>query len=229
MRKLKAKRDAFWQVGTLPFVALWAGSYAIAWGVVLFLFQNVEATRSLSTTQANVLGISTVLLVAGLLHVQVVERLLKHSMRGWMLYTLIGTVITFFTFSIQKGGAMWPTTLTVMSLLLPAPLIQTGWLWRRVKSAWLWPLASIVACLVFALPLRGSTPQIALLWAALLHGLIQGGVMRYLWTHTKNIKSSRIDFATDEADEGRLQRLQQNEAVLTTSLSEERDVQRHTL
>lgn len=228
MRKTKTKRDAFWQAGTLPFILLWAISYGVAWGAVILLFELAPFTSSLTSTQANVLGISTVLLTSGLLQVQVVERLLKRSMRGWMLYTLIGTVITFFTFRNIEDGAMWPTALTVMSLLLPVPLVQTAWLWKRVRSAWLWPLASVVACLIFAMPLRGDTGQSTLIWAALIQGLVQGSVMRYLWTQEKDDEKARADFATHDVED-RIQRLQENEAAVLASISEEQNTYRRRL
>lgn len=227
MRKTKAKRDSFWQAGTLPFIGLWACTYGAAWGTAIFLFEIDAFARALSSMQTNIVGISTVLLVASLLQVQVVERLLKHSMRGWMLYTLIGTIITYFTFTNVSGGAMWPTMLTVMSLLLPAPLVQTVWLWKRVHGAWLWPLASLVACIVFALPLRGSTPQHILIWAALLHGLIQGGVIRHLWTQEKMTEKAKIDFATDD-DKERMQRLQESETAVMVSMSDTQGSQQHS-
>jgi hypothetical protein len=203
MRKTKQKNDMFWQAGTLPFVGLWAASYAAAWLGVLYFIEWLDDLDVfyLSTQQVSFFAISFILLFSGLLHVQIVERLLKQSMRKWMLYTLVGTVITFFTFrdSSMSGSNQYAMLITSLSLLVPVSIVQTVWLWRRVKDAWLWPLASLVAAIVFILPMRGgSGGDEIMIVATILYGLIQGGIMRYLWTQPKETEKSKVDFAVDD-------------------------------
>ena len=109
----------------------------------------------------------------------------------------------------MSGSDRTAMLVTSLSLLVPVPLVQTAWLWRRVKAAWLWPLASIVAAMVFVLPLRGGQGGDGIIiLAALLHGVIQGSVMRYLWTQPKDTEKSKVDFATNEhSDEVSTERL----------------------
>ena len=233
MRKEKSKNDMFWQAGTLPFVALWAGSYAAVW-MALWAVLEANVIRGLSNEQTNIFAISFITLGAALLQVQVVERLLKHSMRGWMLYTIVGTLLTFLTFH-DLSGSDARMILTKLSLLVPAPLIQTVWLWRRVKAACLWPLASVAAAMVFVLPLRSEysgSSQTLLVIAALLYGLIQGGVMRYLWLQPKETvtEKAKFDIGTDRyTDQARTQRLQSSEApVKPLAYQDERISQRES-
>ena len=201
MRKTKLKNDSFWQAGTLPFVALWAGSYAAAWMGVLPFIEWIEDISDFSPQIVSNIAIAFILFLTALLHVQIVERLLKHSMRRWMLYSIVGMLITFFTFrdSSMSGTDHTAMLVTSLSLLVPMPLIQTVWLWRRVKAAWLWPLASVVAAMVFVLPLRGGGGGDGLvILAALLHGIVQGGIMRYLWAQPKDTDKAKVDFAENQ-------------------------------
>lgn len=201
MRKEKLKNDSSWRAGMLPFVGLWASTYAIAWFGVLYFIELLDDLGDFSRQEIDNFAIAFIMIVASLLQVQVVERLLKKSMRGWMLVTLLGTLITFFTFrdSSLSGSDQLTMLITSLSLLVPVPLVQTAWLWRRVKSAWLWPLASLMAAIAFIVPLRsGSGAGELVLFSAALYGLIQGGIMRYLWTQEKEDEKAKVDFDIDQ-------------------------------
>jgi hypothetical protein len=229
MRKEKLKNDSFWQAGTLPFVALWAGSYAAAWVGVIALIERLDDIANFSYRETNTIAIAFILIFAALLQVQIVERLLKRSMRGWMLYTALGTVITFFTFydSSLNGSNHLTVLLTSLSLLVPVPLVQTAWLWRRVKSAWLWPLASIVAAMAFVVPIRdGSGGDEIIIYAALLHGLIQGGVMRHLWMQPRETEKVKFDLAV-AAEPIQSSRLQTAETPRATWVYEDDHAAQH--
>jgi hypothetical protein len=105
---------------------------------------------------------SLVTLVVAFVQVQLVERLLKRSMRGWMLFTIAGLVTTWaLTFFFQQPfvfespillsfyeqiGVYTSTILNVFISTVPTALFQAIWLRRQVRDtreAWLWPLLLI--------------------------------------------------------------------------------------
>jgi L-lactate permease len=212
MRKTKPKNDSLWQIGTIPFVALWAATYAVAWLGIWAVFEWIESLRELSSQQTNLIGISFVSIVPAVLQVVVVERLLKKSMRGWIPASLLGTIMTALLFNDGDGNDA-RMLLMIFSLFVPLALAQMVWLWRRVESAWLWLLASVVAGIVFSLPMReadGST--LGIVMSGLLYGIVQGVIMRYLWMRPRETAKIKHEFAEDEnSTQARLGRLQETD------------------
>lgn len=210
MRKEKAKHGSFWQMGTLPFVALWAGSYAASWLGLWLLLSALASAPFIDNDLIPFIAIAFISLVPALIQVQLVERLLKHRMRGWMLYALAGTLLTLITFTDSSPGSS-RFALTMMSLFLPVALAQAVWLWRRVHAAWLWPLATVAAGLAFSVPLRSAedSSTVIFILSGLLYGLVQGGIMRYLWLQPRETEKAKIQAAqTTQPIEDRSARLQ---------------------
>jgi hypothetical protein len=227
MGKTKAKNDSLWQMGTLPFVALWAGSYAAAWTALWLSLETLDDILRFSDGGIIMFAISFITLVPALFHVQLVERLLKQRMRGWMLYTLAGTLLTFIVYT-DSSLTSNRFVLTLMSLFLPAALLQAVWLRRRVQAAWLWPLATIVAGLVFSLPMRSSeegSPLIMLV-SGLLYGLVQGGIMRYLWFQPKETEKAKLEAVHSVEDH--TTHLQDTDATPAPWLYSDENTQRKT-
>lgn len=200
MRKAKAKNASpLYErlpapLGLSLFIGLWAGSYIASWGLTINLLERIDQAARLTQDQVNIVAISMVLLIAASLQVLVVERLLKRSMRGWMMVSIVGTFVTYFTFKTNVPNDQ--IILTVLSLLLPVPFFQALWLHRRVQAAWLWVLASLVACAVFALPLKpgNGSSDMVFMWSCLLYGLIQGGIMRFLWLQPRPMEKAKVQF-----------------------------------
>ena len=162
-----------------------------------------------------------------------------------MASSLIGVLLSLLT-SIGSSGFITATPqilplleglrlpILTGAIILPLSLPQFVWLRSRVRSAWLWPLVSIVTVWIvsFVIPqyqaqARYENGNNLVLMATLLHGCMQGGVMRYLWMQEKEKEKAKNEFATDD-DEERLQRLQENEAAVMASISESRGSQQNS-
>lgn len=216
MRKEKLKHGAFWPARTLPFIALWTGSYIITWLATYLLIAPLNIYSYLPGIQGVTFIIFFTTLLPALIQTQIVERFMDQSMRRWMLYTGIGAIASSYIVErIMTASRGSDDVLLVLGLMLPTTLIQAIWLHRRVHTAWLWVLASAVGSLLFALPIRNTTsgPSFLLVVAGLLYGLIQGSIMRHLLMRPKDTEKAKIDFAAEpQADNaGRLERLSTSE------------------
>lgn len=216
MEKTKAKRGTHWLARRLPFALLWAFSAAI----MSALSNAFTATRFFNSLTMHQMALFLVLWVdiaGGLVQVQLIERLVKRSMRGWLVYTLIGNFITLFfaNLIITSTTIPYDTMHALIPLVYLAPplLLQTVWLWRRVYTPWLWASAAVIMSLGFN-ALYVFLPRLAVSLISqvlgLISGLIMGVIMHYLWAHPKDTEKAKIDFASDK-DEERIERLQKRE------------------
>ena len=200
--------------------------FAILWAVIVAIFSAL--LKSLTETPAFVnltlLQITLILtlwpnIIRGWVQVQLIERLLKRSMRGWLIYTLAGSLITLvitnLLYTVPDWAARLPETIKLSVYLLPE-LLQFIWLWKHVKKAWLWPLFTVITYLglnhlYMNSPWFAASPVLPMLVP--LFNFIEGGIMYYLVTHPKNAEKTKVEFAADEQSEHeRLQRLQEDES-----------------
>jgi hypothetical protein len=143
-------------------------------------------------------------LLAAIAQGQVVERVLKHSMRGWTLYSIYGLLLTFAA-NEAVHRVVLPATVNfadslrqlfiLMAVLLPVPLFQSLWLKKYVQSAWQWSLVTLIAAWVVALHQAGGNDFLFI--AMMLHGFVQGATMRYLWTQPRYTEKAKVDFDVD--------------------------------
>jgi hypothetical protein len=223
VQKIKEKRSQHLLVRRLPFAIVWALSGMMI-GTIANIFMATELARNLTIQQAVMTGVLWSSIVGGLVYIVLIERLLKHSMRGWLVYSLMGSAITLFFSNIltSRPIAEPDIFLILMAIvhLVPPLLLQTLWLRQRVQKAWLWMMTVLMTATVSnmvytALPELGRSPVSPLgLVLGLIFGLITGSVMHYLWSHPKDTEKAKVDFATDDntnRDHERLARLQDRE------------------
>jgi hypothetical protein len=206
----KSKNRLFWQGQTLPFTLLWGGSHALAWLIEFYLVAQFGLYQYVSSQTGQTVLIGLTILLPALIQVQLVERTMRRSMYQWMFYSALGALVSIQAVNLIQYSAN--TVIPFMMLIfLPTAILQTIWLRQHVRGAWLWILASIVGVLLFALPFRDNAGlSVIIVVAGLLYGLIQGSVMRYLWTQAKENNKAKVD-ALDEAresDTASLERLQ---------------------
>jgi hypothetical protein len=234
MRKTKSKRGVFWKDQMLPFVIVWTMSIGII-GIVSRLWQSIPLPFLYNEPEARVtLSLLTSVIGTGLAQVFLVERLLKKSMRGWMLYTLPSILVTLTVnrfldtalWRIEINAYLYPyigfwgyLLLSTLGLNAPTSLLQALWLRKRVKHAWLWPLLTIPLLLAFtAIPYGESNYQLLKLITLLSVGVIQAGLMHYLWSHPRDTEKAKVDAAAHHDAHAnhleqfeRLERLQERE------------------
>jgi hypothetical protein len=176
MDKPKRNNDMFLRGRTVTFTILWTASYLVACLISFFLVSIVGAIVPIWfrpwIPRYPVLLISLMMTLPALLHVQIIERVFKQSMRGWLLYSLLGAMLTTLLLLGLNPGSGWSLT----SILYDAPIyflggtfVQTAWLWQRVtstrrlplfggqalgfapdqklplKAAWLWPIVGVLS------------------------------------------------------------------------------------
>lgn len=215
----KPKRDLRGTIELLPFVLIWTLSLA-AIGLLARAFTSIilaPLPSSQTTSIALLLGI----ILPGLVQVQLVQRLLKRPMRGWMLYTLPGALITLLMVSAARlviPGAEridLYILLSVLAFIVPTPIIQAFWLRQYVRRAWLWPLTAILTSLAFAaFPSDGTNSHLLWLILTLIYGLIQGSSMHTMWSQTSDVEKVKLDFDSDaqsDLEQTRIERLQTTE------------------
>jgi hypothetical protein len=215
----KIKRD-LWTNRLLPFALLWTISLT-GIGLLTRLFLSFVLAPLLPTDQTLTLSRLLGIILPSLGQIILVERLLKRSMRGWMLYTLPGALLTLIlvpaalTLPNPEGRLDLYILLSVLAYIVPTPVLQAFWLRSRVKRAWLWPLASFLTALAFsAFPSNGTNSLGLWLILTLIYGLIQGTVMHTLWTHAKETEKVKVEFDIDDEssrDADRIERLQTSE------------------
>lgn len=144
------------------------------------------------------------------------ERLLKRSMRNWLVYTLVGTLIGLLWFGLFPWDSKDPLILFLFSLSGVWPsFVQSLWLRQRVKRAWTWATSHIVVFQVsrFLLPqgIPMSEPLQLMIWTFVQQALL-ALVMHDLWTQPANVEKAKVDAEAsqdEQSDEARLERLQE--------------------
>jgi hypothetical protein len=218
MQKTKAKRSSHWLIRWLPFAILWAIS-----GVIMSAISNAFTETSLFNSftyqQMGTFLVLWVDIAGGMIQLQLVERLLKRSMRGWLFFTLVGNLITLFLANqIYINIAVIPAStmkgLIPLVYLAPPLILQTIWLARRVQKPWLWGTSTVLMSLGFnrlyeVSPRLAYSPVATIL--SLLSGFIVASVMYTLWAHPKDTEKAKVDFAVDSQADERLARLQERD------------------
>jgi hypothetical protein len=227
MHKSKTKPDSLWSARSLLFIVLWASSYRVTESGGILLSEMLASI--LPRPRAGIIALCLAVLFLHMVHMLLVEKILRRSMRGWIAYSLVGSLITFFTYNatiyLARGslpslyGDIPPNLFNwfvfYVALVLPLPLMQAVWLWRRVRAAWLWPLLSVVVAFVFAFVIPiGRIDGIPIMTALLLQGI----TMRYLWTQTRYTEKAKVDFDVDSQAnvDTRAARLQTSESLPVT-------------
>src|SRR4051812_3426469 len=103
MPKTKVKRASLGKDSRWCFVALWTLMFVIG-GLVLRAFRLTEPDEYL-TSQQVMIASYLLGLTPTLLRVVMIERVFKRSMRGWLVFTMVGTLITFLI-----SPWTWPMT-----------------------------------------------------------------------------------------------------------------------
>jgi hypothetical protein len=223
MQKTKRSR---WRTQMLPFVLVWGISIAIASlasGQLMRIFLFPLLTPEGAGIASNFIPV----ILTGVIQVFLVERLLKRSMRGWMLFTAVSGLVTLFLIHVvaksylSTQGPYSNFSIDLFMLVnyiafyAPAPVIQFFWLRPRVKQAWLWPVSGILLMVMFSL--RGflsrdySSEFLEAMVRFLSYSVIQASLMHYLWSRPRDAEKARVNFATSEqssADLERMERLQ---------------------
>jgi hypothetical protein len=222
MDKPKAKRGdnrsskfsfvALWTISCIP---LWIGF----WMLVDRREYRIYEYSAYGTTKILILAIALIMVAIPYLQYQAVERLLKRHMPGWFLACVLGAVLSFFAFVGTQPLINIRLNISALSLFIPPALAQMIWLWRRVRSAWLWPLGSIAAALLFVVSFRDYRVwedswrlPFVVLPLGIIQGVIQGIIMQYLWTQRKDTDKQKKEGAAKETfDQEPVQRLEEHD------------------
>lgn len=204
MRKPKEKRSLRWQTQMLPFAVVWAIAITSATWIIGILIQ-ILLYPFLTLQGAGVASNFLPTLVVGLIQVLLVERLLKRSMRRWMLYTTVGGFITVFLIHIVARSILYNPNFTPDLYMLvnfiayyaPAPLLQFFWLRRRVNRAWFWPVISLFVMFLFSikgfLTREYGSGVIEAVVQMVAYGILQASLMHTLWQHPKDAEKTKVD------------------------------------
>jgi hypothetical protein len=223
MQKSKIKRDLPPSGRRLPFVMM---SMLIAVFAIL-MESGFSATKPYSylTRQQVEIAVFVMRLFPTLLQVVLIERLLKCSMRGWLVSTAIAAFVTL----IILGTAMnWSDNLGIIQLVgtltvfAPVMVFQTFWLWRRFYKAWYWPLIIVLAQYIVPSILvsfgRSSTIGSIFTVLPLMIAAVEASVLYHILSHPKDTEKAKVDAAAHHDAHAnhleqfeRLERLQKRE------------------
>lgn len=220
IQKTKEKRGvSSWLHRRIPFALLWA----LAMAIIAALSRTITDSaffKSLSYQQMAIVLVLWTDIVGGMLQVQLIERFLKRSMRGWLVVTLVGNLITLFVANLITTNRAIPANvvsgLIPIVYLVPPLLLQTIWLARRVEKPWLWGASTFILSIGFnklyeRMPYLNYSPIAPVL--GFLSAFIVGIIMHYLWSHPRDSEKAKHDLTADgQSDEfARLERLQELE------------------
>lgn len=215
MHKTKQKPDSRWPIRFFSYAVLWMLIGGIS---VLFarVFQALDPLPLVTPIQAMLIHTSLSAFLVALFQALLTDRWFKRSMRGWVIYSMIGTLIVLFA---RVNPSLWnpyddaSVTLRSLVLMLAVPLFQALWLRRRVYRAWVWPVTHYLLLMGGTFLMRRNILTTAILhdlWTG-LYGLFCGMVMIYLWSYPKDAEKAKVDVATNEqVVEARISRLQEH-------------------
>jgi hypothetical protein len=233
---VKIKRDPNKPSGRIRFVAMWTLGMLLAQVISSLLVAVLTRAVSLfDVTSLFILASGLVLPIRAFIQMQIVERLLKRSMRGWTLYTITGFVTTLVVYfmlrvippleesfwnSFQGNGRIYGLLLQSTLLSgLPTLAFQTFWLRRHVKQAWLWMLVGVSLMMVSAgqqlaiVTLRvdsQSISNVTQILLTLIYWIVPGLAMYHMMTHPREAEKAKTEAAEDDMiSQERLQRLQE--------------------
>lgn len=217
MQKTKAKRDILPSRRRLPFVVM---SVVIA--IISMLIEAAFAgTNPLTylTFQQVQIAVFSLRLIPVLLQVVLIERFLKQSMRGWLVYTAIGTLITLILLSRTSGYPQQIEMIILVGFLTvfgPMTILQTIWLSRRYNRAVLWPIFILLSAYIAPKFLRDMSASGVMYNTIfpLIAAAVQAFVFYSLLSHPRDTEKAKIDHATDHdasQQHDHLERLQDRE------------------
>jgi hypothetical protein len=211
----KSKRKPSPPANRFVYALLWAGCLAVAgWllnNVSLVIMRNLRP----STEQLEIISVLIGTLVLALVQVVVTERVLKRSMRNWLVYTFLGALCVLLWSDLFPWSALQTPRAFLSSIgWMWIPVFEMVWLWRRVRYAWLWPVAQVALSQVMRLllPFSGPLHLPVIMLYSFPQQFVLGLVMYFLWSHVKPSEKAKINAAdiTNE-DEARVKRLQETD------------------
>jgi hypothetical protein len=232
MQKTKIKHDAPLSGRRAPFVVM-SVVIAIIGMAIQSAFLATNPHRYLPFQQVQI-AVFTIGLFPVLLQVLLIERFLKRSMRGWLVSTTIGTLITLLLLSTFTNWSDDSDTIQIVGFVTsfgPTIALQTFWLWRRFKKAWLWPLFIIfVEYNATGFLIRfgvNSVTQTIFGVLPIVTAAVQALILYYLLSHPRDTQKAKVDFATShQSDEHeRLEHLQDHERKQHKTLWDSADEQ----
>jgi hypothetical protein len=218
MPKTKAKQSPVGQSRRFVYVLVWAVGAAVMGWLTYALTPALSYLQDQSRwtfEQFSLVSLLVGTLLVWSIPVLATERLLKRSMRNWLVYTLLGTLTLMLWSDLFPWNSRLPLVTFLSSLAhLSVPVFQMAWLWRRVNKAWLWPVSHILMGQVMRLfpPFAGPLSSPLAIVAALPQMLVYASVMCYLWTQAKEPEKAKVNVASaksTQSDESRIQRLQE--------------------
>jgi hypothetical protein len=214
------------RLGTIPFVVLWTLAYGLGWATLMAggiitgnLFPQVFEWFPL-VVYFMLLGA-----VPGFVS-SVAQQLLmrwKFAARlgSWWLWSTLawivaGGLLRLFEYIQFRSFDERTAIMLVFAWLFTIPAIVQAWLLRRrVRRAWMWPVAAAASAATFAVPLLSGLvgPFNELLFiltfgfAGLLQGAVMGLTMVWLFGMTQQevaqaIEADRMSLAENNLDDG---------------------------
>lgn len=213
MPKQKRKNGDFLQGQTRNFIFLWGVAYLLAFAISYFVTQRAEAVAvGIPMNRITLLFLFLLMSLPAVLQVQLIERVFKRSMQGWMKYHLVAASLTTIAL-LTNAGTWWILDHLLFNMpvyLVMSTLAQTLWFWGRMRFAWLWLPISLFVGLAPGFAFQTSpTTGILTVFFLLFHSLVQGRLMYFLLRHPKETEKAKNDFDTEIEDDARLQRLQE--------------------
>jgi hypothetical protein len=216
MQKSKLKRGTRLSGRKWPFIVMSVPIFMLG-NVIEAAFVSTQPMQYLSFDQVQI-AVLALRLIPTLLQVLLIERFLKQSMRGWLVTTTIGTFITLFILTQSSSFPQQIEMVILVGFLTvfgPRTILQTLWLWRRFKQAWLWPIFMLLSGYVVpeALRVMSAHGNLFSIYGLVL-AVIEALLLYHLLSHPKDAEKSKIDQAADEhsnAHHERLERLQERD------------------
>jgi hypothetical protein len=208
MPRRKSKNDD--KPSSSSFVAWWTVSSTAFW-IVMWGLLEASPSAALNWPMCTV-GTVAMMVMISTIQAQLGQRFFKHSMQGWIDSGGVGSLL-----SIVLLAAVSPITpaKAALILMLPTALVQTVWLTRHVKGAWLWPLASLLLILPaaqYGVWHQSGIFAVLILLFGVAQGLLQGLLISRLWAALPKPDRRKRFFVSDQSgDEAAIQRLSLNE------------------
>lgn len=196
MEAEKKKKNARPRLGTLPFTGLWAGAYALGWGLpiaaVILIISVFPGFIQLFPEAMVIIGFIAIPgFIISLAQHFLIQARTGRAIRRWWLWSSLGWLIgglVFYLFTLYPFNAwisaiesfILNSTLGFGFVFLPHILVQMWMLRRRVRRAWMWPVAALASAALFIMPIIGSSAFLGQFTAAVIigaGGLLQGWVM----------------------------------------------------
>jgi hypothetical protein len=192
MLMIEKPKNSTSRMGTLFFLTLWTSFSTGAWLFTLYLWLNYQSIFAPDAPHALLIAFFPGFLPAIGQMLLMRYGLKKRSVASWIPVSLVGQLASAFSYYafFQTAYSAESTAARVAALFVPAALFQAAWLYRRVKTPWLWVIGGLVSAFLFAFPLRTAYENQDMYYlmvglAAAMQGLVSGSIMRHLWTQER--------------------------------------------